>query len=39
MADTLFASGFRIVDQGDVYEAELNNRAETIQRWIVLERA
>jgi SAM-dependent methyltransferase len=39
MTDTLFASGFRIVDQGDVYEAELNNRAETIQRWMVLERA
>lgn len=39
MTDTLFASGFRIVDQGDVYDAELNNRAETIQRWIVLERA
>ena len=39
MTDTLFASGFRIVSQGDVYEAELNNRTETIQRWIVLERA
>lgn len=38
MGDTLFASGFRLVDQGDVYEAELNNRAETIQRWLVLER-
>jgi SAM-dependent methyltransferase len=38
MTETLFASGFRVVDQGDVYEAELNNRAETIQRWIVLER-
>jgi len=38
MTDTLFASGFRVVDEGDVYEAELNNRAETIQRWIVLER-
>jgi hypothetical protein len=39
MTDTLFASGFRIVDQGDVYEAELNNRAETIQRWMALERS
>lgn len=39
MTDTLFAAGFRIVDQGDVYEAELNNRAETIQRWLVLERS
>lgn len=39
MTNTLFSSGFRIVDQGDVYEAELNNRAETIQRWIVLERS
>jgi 2-polyprenyl-3-methyl-5-hydroxy-6-metoxy-1,4-benzoquinol methylase len=38
MTDTLFASGFRMVGQGDVYEAELNNRAETIQRWMVLER-
>lgn len=38
MAETLFVSGFRIVEQGDVYGAELNNRAETIQRWIVLER-
>ena len=38
MRDTLFESGFRLVDQGDVYEAELNNRAETIQRWLVLER-
>jgi 2-polyprenyl-3-methyl-5-hydroxy-6-metoxy-1,4-benzoquinol methylase len=38
MTDTLFASGFRIVDQGDVYEVELNNRTETVQRWMVLER-
>lgn len=38
MTGTLFASGFRIAGQGDVYEAELNNRAETIQRWMVLER-
>lgn len=38
MGDTLFASGFRIVGQGDVYKAELNNRSETVQRWLALER-
>lgn len=40
MRPTLFEAGFRLVDQGDVYEGdELNNRAETRQCWFVLERA
>lgn len=32
--------GFEIVDHGNVYEPELrlNNRAETIQQWLILER-
>jgi len=30
--------GFHVSDAGDVYEAALNNRAETIQRWFVMER-
>ena len=38
MAEPLFASGFRLAGRGDVYDAELNNRPETIQRWFVLER-
>lgn len=38
MCNALFTSGFMLVAQGDVYEAQLNNRAETIQRWLVLER-
>jgi hypothetical protein len=39
MENTLLAAGFRVVDQGDVYDAPLNNRAETIQRWIALDRS
>jgi cyclopropane fatty-acyl-phospholipid synthase-like methyltransferase len=39
MRSSLFTSGFRLIAKGDVYEAQLNNRAETIQRWFVLERA
>lgn len=36
---TLAKHGFTIVGSGDVYlDAQLNNRAETIQRWIVMER-
>lgn len=39
MENTLLAAGFRVVEQGDVYDAPLNNRAETIQRWIALDRS
>ena len=36
---TLCASGFRLIESGDVYiEPELNNRADTKQRWFLLER-
>lgn len=38
-AATLGAVGFEVVDRGDVYaEAGLNNRADTKQRWFVIER-
>lgn len=32
---TLGAAGFRLQARGDVFEASLNNRAETRQRWFV----
>ncbi len=35
----LGSPGFRITGTGDVYEAGLNNRAETVQRWFVVERS
>jgi hypothetical protein len=36
---TLGAAGFVITRRGDVYaDASMNNRAETRQRWMVLER-
>ena len=39
MAPTLGAAGFAITRRGDVYaDASMNNRAETRQRWFVLER-
>jgi SAM-dependent methyltransferase len=38
LINTLLRAAFALVAQGDVYEAQLNNRAETIQRWFVLER-
>ncbi len=34
----LMSQGFRLVDSGDVYESALNNRAETRQKWYLLER-
>lgn len=36
---TLGASGFRLQGSGDVFEAGLNNRAETRQRWFAWSRA
>lgn len=37
---TLIEAGFRLVGDGDVYAQDgLNNRAETRQRWFLLERA
>ncbi len=40
MRKPLIDRGFRIVDSADVYaDPALNNRVETRQRWIVLERA
>lgn len=40
MTSTLFASGFKLVGTGDVFlDARLNNRAETRQRWMILERS
>jgi len=39
MSNTLYTDGFTLATQCDVYEAPLNNRAETIQRALVLERA
>jgi SAM-dependent methyltransferase len=39
MKNPLLDAGFRIVSAGDVYEEDgLNNRAETRQRWMILER-
>jgi cyclopropane fatty-acyl-phospholipid synthase-like methyltransferase len=38
MEGTLFAAGFRVAGSGNVYDTPLNNRAETIQRWIALDR-
>lgn len=39
MQSTLFNSGFQLLAAGDVFEAgDLNNRAETRQRWLLLER-
>ena len=39
MEKTLLAEGFNWVDSGDVYaDPALNNRADTRQRWILLER-
>lgn len=38
MEKTLFPAGFVLVAEGDVYDTSLNNRTETIQRWMVLER-
>ena len=36
---TIESVGFRLIDSGDVYqETELNNRAETKQRWFIFER-
>lgn len=36
---TLGGTGFRLVESGDVYaQADLNNRAETKQRWYIWER-
>ncbi len=36
---TIESVGFRLIDSGDVYqETELNNRAETKQRWFMFER-
>lgn len=38
-AETLGSVGFLIVDRGDVYsDADLNNRADTKQRWFIFER-
>lgn len=36
---TLGTSGFRLEASGDVFEASLNNRAETRQRWFVWSRS
>lgn len=39
MRPTLLDRGFQLIDEGDVYEQDgLNNRAETRQRWFLLER-
>lgn len=34
----LFPKGFSLRDSGDVYEAALNNRADTKQKWFLLEK-
>lgn len=34
----LFSEGFRLSGSGDVYEAALNNRSETKQRWMLMEK-
>lgn len=39
LGQTLLASGFLVKQIGDVFEPELNNRAETRQRWCLLERS
>ncbi len=39
MKETLFAEGFHLVESGNMYEEkELNNRSETRQKWMLLER-
>ncbi len=39
LGSTLFASGFRLAESGDVYtDPSLNNRVETRQRWFAFER-
>lgn len=39
IGEELEPKGFRVVERGDVFEdASLNNRAETRQRWLLLER-
>lgn len=40
MMTTLFANGFELIDSGDVFlDTALNNRSETRQRWMILERS
>ena len=40
MQDALLNSGFVLIDSGDVFaDNELNNRSETGQRWLLLERS
>lgn len=34
----LVSHGFKLIGSGDVYDASLNNRAETKQKWFLLER-
>jgi len=38
MQSELCSAGFRFSGSGDVYEAALNNRSETKQRWMLLEK-
>lgn len=38
LSNTLYAAGFTLATQCDVYDAHLNNRVETVQRALVLER-
>lgn len=38
LTDALSGHGFRFEGSGDVYESNLNNRAETRQRWFIFER-
>jgi SAM-dependent methyltransferase len=34
----LTPAGFNLIDSGDVYEAALNNRSDTTQKWFLLEK-
>lgn len=38
VAEELFPVGFRLLDSGDVYEETLNNRSDTKQKWLLLEK-
>jgi SAM-dependent methyltransferase len=38
MGQTLFREGFEVIGAGDVYDSSLNNRSDTKQRWLMLER-